>query len=134
MLSLNYMLPALNYSAAIFSPLHNHIVTGASSPTERAQALANHQHGGGRTSSNPDTLAESAVPRVVSVPDGVVSTAGTSAGSPGSLLCLGCSGVNLLANLIVMAASVPATLWQVDRADAPLMALLFTSPPTQPPR
>lgn len=129
-LSLSLALPAFGYSAADYNPLHQHVVAGAGSTSERSQALAEHTHGGAPASS-PSGKPGSEL-RTISVPDTVAAVGGTAPGIGHLLFCPACAAYWLAA--LDAAASTPPALWQRLTTIAIFGAWLGGPPPLQPPR
>lgn len=130
-LSLSYALPAFGYSAADYNPLHQHVVTGAESPAERSQALAEHTHDGRPTSAHPSTAGS--VPPALSESDSLPAVAGTAPGSGHSLFCPACAP-HLLTDTGTPTTTAPPSLWQRLMTSLSFGAWLSGPPPVQPPR
>lgn len=130
-LSLSLALPALGFSAAGYSPFHQHVITGADDPAERRQALAEHTHAGGPTSAHPSPAGS--VARALSVSDWLPVVAGTAPDNNYSSYCPACAP-HLLADIDRPTTSAPPSLWQ-QMTSATLFGAWFSAPPPAlPPR
>ena len=128
-LSLTFVLPILGQHTADYSPFHQHVITGADTPDERRQALADHQHGGAQSPHHPDESASG--PSARSVPNPVPASAG-NVGLDGSRLCLACAGAHLLAALDQPGPTTPPAIWQ-RVTTSPLSGAWHSAPPPPPP-
>ncbi len=135
-LSVNWVLPAFDHHAVEYSPFHGHLVLGASSASERDQALAAHSHSAALPSHthahDHAAPAEQTASSTGAPPAAAPTIIGTSLLT--DLQALADSVVHVIVDVDWLLPQPAMALWLILLPAALLLLHRPPPPPEQPPR